>query len=216
MAGFGDSRKLAGQFYFRELTVFNHVHGHCRRHGPDLGAVGLGWPDFSQVWVNPTYLGSGIVGGLIMGVGFIIGGFARPPRWLRPPPARSMMACSSCSAASWVPSCLPRPRAITITGTTTPVGYGRLTLDQVFGIPAPVIVLIVVCAALFFFWGSERVERAVAGKDRAAEPGLQVRCSRPGSSGSDGVADRRSDAGGPIQKLSFQRTETIEQRTPSR
>jgi len=27
------------------------------------------------VWVNPTYLWSGIVGGLIMGVGFIVGGF---------------------------------------------------------------------------------------------------------------------------------------------
>ncbi len=37
--------------------------------------VGLGILDFNLVWVNPTYLWSGIVGGLIMGVGFIVGGF---------------------------------------------------------------------------------------------------------------------------------------------
>jgi hypothetical protein len=37
--------------------------------------VGLGILDFNQLWVNPTYLASGIVGGLIMGVGFIVGGF---------------------------------------------------------------------------------------------------------------------------------------------
>jgi len=37
--------------------------------------IGLGILDYNLVWVNPTYLGSGIVGGLIMGVGFIIGGF---------------------------------------------------------------------------------------------------------------------------------------------
>ena len=35
----------------------------------------LGLLDYNLLWVPPTYLWPGIVGGLIMGVGFIIGGF---------------------------------------------------------------------------------------------------------------------------------------------
>jgi uncharacterized membrane protein YedE/YeeE len=37
--------------------------------------AGLGLLDYNLVWVNPTYLWPGIIGGLIMGAGFIIGGF---------------------------------------------------------------------------------------------------------------------------------------------
>ena len=76
MAGFGDSRKLAAQFYFKEMTVLKVMFTAIAVAMTLLfGAVGLGLIDFSQVWVNPTYLGSGLVGGLIMGVGFIVGGF---------------------------------------------------------------------------------------------------------------------------------------------
>ena len=35
----------------------------------------FGWVDLNLVYVNPTYLTSAIVGGIIMGAGFIIGGF---------------------------------------------------------------------------------------------------------------------------------------------
>ncbi|MCK7535181.1 MAG: hypothetical protein MZV63_31455 [Marinilabiliales bacterium] len=33
----------------------------------------FGWVDLDLVYVNPTYLTSAIVGGVIMGAGFIIG-----------------------------------------------------------------------------------------------------------------------------------------------
>ena len=76
MAGFGDSRKLAAQFYFREMTVLKVMFTAIAVAMTLLfGAVGLGLLDFANVWVNPTYLASGVVGGLIMGVGFIVGGF---------------------------------------------------------------------------------------------------------------------------------------------
>ena len=41
-----------------------------------FAATALGLLDYNAIWVNPTYLWPGIVGGLIMGVGFIIGGAA--------------------------------------------------------------------------------------------------------------------------------------------
>ncbi len=75
-AGFGNSKKLAAQFYFKEMTVLKVMFGAIVTAMVLLFiTVGLGILDFNQVWVNPTYLASGILGGLIMGVGFIVGGF---------------------------------------------------------------------------------------------------------------------------------------------
>ncbi len=35
----------------------------------------FGWTNLSLVYINPTYLTSAILGGVIMGLGFIMGGF---------------------------------------------------------------------------------------------------------------------------------------------
>jgi hypothetical protein len=77
MSGFGDSRKLAAQFYFTELTVLKVMFTAIVTAMVLLfGTVSLGLLNFNLVWVNPTYLASGILGGLIMGVGF-----HRQDRW---------------------------------------------------------------------------------------------------------------------------------------
>ena len=76
IAGFGHSPKLAAQFYFKELTVLKVMFTAIIVAMVGIFiATGLGLLDYNMVWVNPTYLWPGIVGGLIMGVGFIIGGF---------------------------------------------------------------------------------------------------------------------------------------------
>ena len=75
-SGFGNSKKLAAQFYFKDLTVLKVMFGAIVTAMVLIFAmVGLGILDYNLVWVNPTYLWPGIVGGLIMGVGFIVGGF---------------------------------------------------------------------------------------------------------------------------------------------
>lgn len=75
-AGFGDTRKLAGQFYLTEMTVLKVMFTAIVVAAVLIaGASAFGWLDMSRVWVNPTYLWPGIVGGLIMGVGFVVGGF---------------------------------------------------------------------------------------------------------------------------------------------
>lgn len=172
-AGFGDSRKLAAQFYFKELTVFKVMFTAIAVAMTLLfGAIGLGLIDFSQVWVNPTYLGSGLVGGLIMGVGFIVGGFC---------PTTSL-ASASTGRIDGMLFMLGGFVGAFLFGETEPwydhwyntAGYyGRLTLDQVFGVSAPTIVLVIVAVALFAFWGAEQIERMVAGKDLGREPGLR-------------------------------------------
>ena len=76
MGGFGDTRKLAGQFYFQDMTVLKVMFTGIAVAAVLVAlATGFGLLDMSRVFVNPTYLWPGIVGGLIMGVGFVIGGF---------------------------------------------------------------------------------------------------------------------------------------------
>jgi len=75
-AGFSSSRKLAGMFYGYDTVVLKVFFT-----GAITAMLGLlffslfGWIDLNLVYVNPTFLGSAIVGGVIMGAGFIIGGF---------------------------------------------------------------------------------------------------------------------------------------------
>lgn len=76
VGGFGDSRKLAAQFYFKDMTVlkvmFTGIIVACLLI---FLTSSIGFLDFSKIFVNQTYLWPGIVGGLIMGVGFIVGGY---------------------------------------------------------------------------------------------------------------------------------------------
>jgi len=76
MTGFGDTRKLAAQFYLRDMTVLKTMFTAIVVAAALVsGATAFGLLDMSRVWVNPTYLWPGIVGGLVMGVGFVVGGF---------------------------------------------------------------------------------------------------------------------------------------------
>ncbi|MGZ9236017.1 MAG: YeeE/YedE thiosulfate transporter family protein, partial [Anaerolineales bacterium] len=138
-----------------------------------FGAVSLGILDFSQVWVNPTYLWSGILGGLIMGVGFIVGGFC---------PTTSLASASTGKIdgmlfmlGGFVGAFLFGETEQYFTNWYNNAGYyGRVTLDQVFNLPVGVVVLLVVLMALFMFWGAEQLERIVGKKDLSREPKLRI------------------------------------------
>jgi uncharacterized protein len=75
-SGFSSSRKLAGVFYGYDAVVLKVFFTAAITAMLGLLFFSLfGWIDLDLVYVNPTYLTSAIVGGLIMGAGFIIGGF---------------------------------------------------------------------------------------------------------------------------------------------
>jgi rhodanese-related sulfurtransferase len=210
MSGFGDSRKLAAQFYFTELTVLKVMFTAIVTAMVLLfGAVSLGLLDFSQVWVNPTYLWSGILGGLIMGVGFIVGGFC---------PTTSLASASTGKIdgmlfmlGGFVGAFLFGETEQFFTNWYNNAGYyGRVTLDQVFNVPVGVVVLLVVLMALFMFWGAEQLERIVGKKDMSKEPRLRlvgagalvVLALAIVFIGTPSVEER-------YEKLTFTRTETI-------
>ncbi len=157
VSGFGDSRKLAAQFYLREMTVLKVMFTAIV-----VAAVliflssALGLLDFSRVWVNPTYLAPGIVGGLIMGVGFIVGGFC---------PGTSLVAASTLKldGVFFVLGVFGGVYAFGETVSSFEPFFqstflGRFTVPDWLGLPYGVVVVLLVLMALVMFWGAEIAE----------------------------------------------------------
>jgi rhodanese-related sulfurtransferase len=103
-------------------------------------------------------LGSGIVGGLLFGVGFVVGGYC-------PGTALVSAATLKLDGLLFVLGVLG---GIFVFGYTEPAidgffndsgNFGRWTLEEWLGLPLPVVVLLVVLLALTFFAGGEWVER---------------------------------------------------------
>jgi uncharacterized protein len=75
-SGFSSSRKLSGVFYGYDTVVLKVFFTAAITAMLGLLFFSLfGWVDLNLVYVNPTYLTSAIIGGIIMGAGFIIGGY---------------------------------------------------------------------------------------------------------------------------------------------
>ncbi|NOZ00734.1 MAG: YeeE/YedE family protein [Deltaproteobacteria bacterium] len=157
MAGFGDSRKLTGQFYLRDMTVLKVMFGAVVMAAVLLGLFSaFGWIDMSLVWINPTYLWPGIVGGLVMGVGFMIGGFC---------PGTSVVAASTLKVDGIV-FLIGVGIGIFVFGLTLPQfegfwlssNYGHITLPEVFHVSKGVVLIAVVFVGLFSFMLAELSE----------------------------------------------------------
>ena len=75
-SGFSSSRKLAGVFYGYDTVVLKVFFTAAITSMVGLLLFSLfGWMDLSVIYINPTFLPSAIIGGAIMGLGFIMGGF---------------------------------------------------------------------------------------------------------------------------------------------
>ncbi|MEE4176736.1 MAG: YeeE/YedE thiosulfate transporter family protein [Bacteroides sp.] len=75
-AGFSSSRKLAGVFFGYDFVVLRVFFTAGITAMIGLLFLGyLGFIDMSLLYINPLYLWSALMGGAIMGVGFILGGY---------------------------------------------------------------------------------------------------------------------------------------------
>ncbi|MEJ2401890.1 MAG: YeeE/YedE thiosulfate transporter family protein [Xanthomonadales bacterium] len=168
-AGFGNSKKLAAQFYFKDLTVFKVMFTAIIVAMTLIFlASAAGLLDYNLIWVPPTYLWPGIVGGLIMGVGFIVGGFC-------PGTSLVAMATGKVDGLFFVLGVLT---GIFLFGETVSQFalffdssfMGRFTLPELFGVSYGVVVLAVVVMALLMFWGAEKIEAATGGETAQRAP----------------------------------------------
>jgi hypothetical protein len=172
MAGFGDTRKLAAQFYLRDLTVLKTMFSAIVVAAVLVfGASALGLLDVSRVYVNPTYLWPGILGGLVMGVGFVIGGFC---------PGTSLVAAATLKVDGIVfvlgglfGAWLFGESVSSLEPFWHSSYHGRFTLPDWLGISTSSAVLLVVLMALVVFWGAEKLERRFAPSAIAVQPPLR-------------------------------------------
>ncbi len=173
ISGFGYSPKLAAQFYFQDMTVLKVMFtAIIVAMVLIFGASAVGLLDYNLIWVNPTYLWPGILGGVIMGFGFIIGGFC---------PGTSLVAAAT-AKLDGVFFVLGVFFGIFLFGETVDnyaefwnSSYmGRFTLQDWLGVPTGWVVLGVVLMALFMFWGGEKLEQKFGGMNPADAPKWRV------------------------------------------
>jgi hypothetical protein len=166
-AGFSSSRKLTGLFYGTDFTVLRvfFTAGATAMAGVVLLAK-LGLLDTNDIFINPTFVQSAIVGGLIMGVGFVLGGYC---------PGTSLCALSvgrvdalAFAVGSFLGvfafgEAFPRIRGLYTAGS-----MGDLTVPAWLGVSPGVVVLATVIIALAAFGMVGRIERRVIGSNEPA------------------------------------------------
>jgi uncharacterized membrane protein YedE/YeeE len=157
-SGMGSARKLAGQFYLRDLTVFKVMFTAILT--AMLGVFWLGWIgvlDVSRVYVPETWIVPQLVGGIVFGVGFVMAGL--------------------CPGTSCVSAATGRiDGLVTVAGMflgilgigllfpklqsfyeSTP--RGAFTLPQALGVSYGVLVFLVVASAMAGFSAAEALEK---------------------------------------------------------
>jgi hypothetical protein len=160
-AGFGSARKLTGQFYFTDMAVFKVMFTAIVT--ALLGLFYLSWMgmlDVSLIYLSPTRLPSQVLGGLILGVGFVVGGYC---------PGTSVVAVSTgkIDAMVWVGGLLAGIFAFGemypyITNFFFSGDMGKVTLADIFHVRYGLIVFAVVVMALVGFYVAEVVEKMMA------------------------------------------------------
>jgi uncharacterized membrane protein YedE/YeeE/rhodanese-related sulfurtransferase len=160
-AGFGNARKLAGQFYLNDMTVFKVMFTAILVAMVGLyGLASLGLVDMAMIWINPTFIPAQAVGGFLLGVGFIMSGLC---------PGTSVVSMVSGRIDGWVTfiGIFVGIALFTFTVDWFPglqalylAGSGEVSLlHELMGVPALVLALIMVAGAVLAFVGAEKVER---------------------------------------------------------
>ena len=157
-AGFGSARKLAAQFYLYDMSVFKVMFTAIVT--AMLGVTYLGWIgvlDLDLVYLVPTHLGPQIVGGLVLGVGFVVGGYCPGTSVAALATGRidAMLYALGIFAGTFVyAEVYPA-----IKGFVNSDPMGQVTLPEVFGLPWGLVVFAVVLIAVVGFWGATKIER---------------------------------------------------------
>lgn len=158
--GMGNARKLAAQFYNTDMAVLKILFSAVVTAMLGLFWLGrLGVVELSLVYVPGTWVIPQLLGGLVFGVGFVMGGLC---------PGTSCVALSS-GRKDGVAVLAGMLFGIFVFGEAFPVAErlysatpaGTLTLPELTGVPYTVAVAIVAIAAVAMFRAAEWVEERV-------------------------------------------------------
>lgn len=159
-SGFSSSRNLAGVFYGYNFVVLRVFFTALI-----VAMVGLmyfdyvGWLNLSQIFILPTFVTPMIVGGVIMGVGFVVGGFC-------PGTSFTGIAIGKLDAVFFTIGLYLGIFGFSLAFPLfedffTSGDMGNVTLTDITGIPASYFAVAFTVMALAAFWGTMFVEKRV-------------------------------------------------------
>ena len=167
-AGFSSSRKLAGMFYGYDTTVLKVFF--TAAIVAMLGTQFLsyfGMIDMKLVYVNTYFMYPAIIGGIIMGLGFVMGGFC-------PGTGISAVSIGKIDAIFYVVGGLfgaflfaefyPYLEKLFLSGNKGPV-----KVPDALGISDGLFIFLVIVIAVGMFWMAEKAEKKFARPDIMAE-----------------------------------------------
>lgn len=160
-AGFGNARKLAAQFYLYDMSVFKVMFT-----ASVTAMVGIfllsstGFLDLDQVSFVGTFVWPQVIGGLILGVGFVVGGYC---------PGTSLVACATGKLDGMVfvggliaGMFMYGEKYASIQSFADSSSLGKQTLYGFFNIPYGMTVLLVIALAMGSFRVASLLEKKFA------------------------------------------------------
>jgi len=167
-AGFGNVRKLTAIFYLRDFSVLKVMFTSivvCM-----LGLLYFsvfGWIDLGRVYLLPTYIWPQIVGGLVLGIGFVMGGYC---------PTTSIVATVSGKLDGLIfiigmmlGSVIFAELFPFLEGFYSAGNMGAIRVSDVLKLNSGIVALLICLMAVGAYWFVERVEDKFG--DKAALPG---------------------------------------------
>jgi hypothetical protein len=167
-AGFSSSRRLAGMFYGYDTTVLKvfFTAAIVALVGSQLLSF-YGLLNLKLVFVNPYFVNSAIGGGVIMGAGFIMGGYC-------PGTGISALAIGKIDAMIFLLGGLagaflfaetyPYVQSLAMANDK-----GAMRIDEWMGLSSGVFTLLMIVAAVFLFWIAELAEKKFSRDDITSE-----------------------------------------------
>jgi uncharacterized protein len=153
-AGFGDSRNLTNIFYFRDMRVLRVMFSAMVTTA--VGIVILKWLglfDYSMLLdysLLKTYLWPQLVGGILFGLGFVVGGYCPGTAVVGITSGKldGLVFLGGMVVGIWVFAA-----GFPLWGSFYKSSdLGRITLPQLVGIPVEIVTAAVVVMALVAFW----------------------------------------------------------------
>ncbi len=156
-AGFGSARKLTAVFYLYDMAVVKVMFTAIVTAMTGLSVLAaVGMLDLAELYVEPTSLVAQVVGGLVFGTGFIVGGYC---------PGTSIAAIAT-GRKDGIAFALGMLAGVMAYVELTPGiddwikanAQGEMTLPSVTGLPMGWFALAFIAFLLFAGWGMKQLE----------------------------------------------------------
>ena len=186
-AGFGRARNLAAQFYLTDTRVLKVMFSAIVTALVGMAFLsGIGVLDLALITVPETFLWPQLVGGLILGAGFIVSGYC-------PGTGAVAIASGNVDGVAAIGGIMLGSLAFgfgyaPLEGFYKSGAMGVVRIDQLLGVPISVVAAAVVAMAVGAFLGAEKLEAIFAPRAGALVPASPARVKARVFSGFAAVA----------------------------